>query len=534
MLVHDFLSASAARTPTSTALVCGKRRASYAEIDRKANQLARALVAAGVGRGQRVVIQERNSISAVIAIFGVLKAGAVAVPLHPATRARKLAIIVHDCAAVALIGGSAALRGAGSLFSGSATLRVVVSTLGDDDPAAQCADLTFERVFRAYDDSDVRVPLTDSDLAFLIYTSERSGDPKGVVCGHENVVAAADATAAQLEITARDIVINVVAFCFDYGLYQLLTAFRCGATLVIQDAFGQAAAILRAIERERVTGFPLVPPLLSVLLELDLHAFDLGSLRYIVSSAAPLPAGHSLALRHRLPHVKVYSMYGTAECGPALCLPPEKLQHRPGSVGIPVPGTEAWLESDDGTRPPAGVAGELVIRGANVMRGYWADAALSSRFFRPGPTPGEIQLHTGDLFCQDEQGMFHFVARAADTIASAAVNVAPREIEAIINELSAVRECAVVGVPDPVRGQAIKACLVRGDPALTDLQVLRHCRTQLESFNVPRFVEFVESLPKHPGGAIDRRGLTSARVAASTALPPRVLFPAGVKARRGF
>ena len=496
MLVHDFLSISAARTPDKTAVVCGEQRTSYAQLERRSNQLARALMAAGVQSGDRVVVLERNSISAVIALLAALKAGAVLVPLHPTTKSCKLAWIVNNCGAVALISGRAGARCLHRIGRRLRSLSTIVLSQPAEDQLDHYAVLSLDHIFAGADGSPVRTAVTGADLAFLMYRSCCCGEPRGVMCGHSNVVFACDAMIACLQNTADDIVINVLPFAFDYGLYQLLMVLRCGGTLVIHDAFGPAAGILRVIERERVTGFPVVAALMAVLLDLSFHSFDLASLRYISSAAAALPAANLLALHNRLPHVRVYSIYGSTECRGALYLPPEYLLAGPACTGIPVAGTEAWVEAADRRRLGTGEVGRLVVRGRHVMRGYWADDALSRRCFRVGAAPGEGTYCSGDLFYQDQHGMFHFVAHADDTIDSGGFCVAPAEIEAVISELSAVRECAVVGVPHPVLGQALKACLVVGESSdLTEPQVNRHCRSRLESFLVPRIIEFVRELP---------------------------------------
>ncbi len=501
MLVHDFLSISAARTPDKTALVYGRQRMSYAQLERRTNQLARKLMAADVERGDRVVVLERNSISAVIALLAVLKAGAVVVPLHPTTKSGKLEWIVNNCGAVALITGRAGARCVQRIGRRLGSLSTIVLSQTAEDHLDHYTVLSLDRILADADASPVRTAVSGEDLACLMYRSCSSGQPRGVMCGHGNVVFACDAMIACLQNSADDIVINVLPFAFDYGLYQLLMVLRFGGTLVIHDAFGPAAGILRVIERERVTGFPLVPALMTVLLELSFRPFDLASLHYITSTPAMLPAAHLLALRNRLPHVRVYTIYGSTECKDALYLPPEylpaaKLLAGPQWAGIPVAGTQAWVEAADHRRLCSGEVGELVVRGPHVMQGYWDDDALSSRRFGVGAAPGESVFRCGDLFYQDQQGMFHFVAHADDTIDSGGFCVAPAEIEAVILELSAVRECAVVGVPHPVLGQTLKACLVVAEPDLTDLQVNRHCRSRLESFLVPRIIEFVKELPQ--------------------------------------
>ena len=507
MLVQDYLIDSAQRYPDKTAIVCGQDRVTYAELDGKTNQVARALVNAGVRRGDRAIVLLPNSIEAAVALFAILKAGAVFVPVNQSVKADKLASIVCDCAATAIITDAPGIRTIGETWSQMPSLSVVALTQELDVALGERRQLCFGEVFATESPRPLVLPLIDQDLACLIYTSGSTGESKGVVCGHNNVVFASGSIVSYLENVPDDIVINVLPFSFDYGLYQLLMVFRFTGTLVVENAFAYPAAILRTIEREKVTGLPAVPTLVSMLLKLDFSAFDLRSLRYISNTAAALHPAQIASLQQRLPNVRIYSMYGMTECKRTLYLPPARLADKPSSVGVAIPGTEVWIEDENGRRVGAGEIGELVVRGSHVMRGYWGDEALSGRTYRPGPTPGERVLHSGDLFRMDEEGLFYFVSRKDDIIKSRGEKVAPREVEAVICELNGVLETAVVGVPDEVLGQAIKAYVVCDGVTLTEKQVRRHCAARLENYMVPQQVEFVAQLAKTSSGKIDKQGL---------------------------
>jgi acyl-CoA synthetase (AMP-forming)/AMP-acid ligase II len=176
-------------------------------------------------------------------------------------------------------------------------------------------------------------------------------------------------------------------------------------------------------------------------------------------------------------------------------------------VGIPIPGTEAWLEDGEGTRLAPGEVGELVVRGRHVMRGYWGDVGATEARFRPGPIPGERVCHTGDLFRMDAEGFFYFVAREDDIIKSRGEKVSPKEVENVLYRLPGVLEAAVVGIADPILGEAIKAFLVVNGAGLTEADVMRHCRAHLDDFMVPRVIEFRDELPKTPSGKIRKAEL---------------------------
>lgn len=507
-LVGDFLERSAARWPNKLALVADEQRFTYAELDERANRLAQALIAQGVQRGDRVVLWSPNCTELVVAIFAVLKVGAVFVVLHETTKPDRVAYVVGDCAAVAVAATATRLAALRALPAAAGQPRFGVVLPAAGAPAAlPQGDLDYAA---AQATSAVGRPAQraiDRDLACLIYTSGSTGAPKGVMSAHHNVVFAVESITTYLRNTADDVVLCALPLSFDYGLYQLLMTFAFGGRLVLERSFAYPAAILERIAAERVTGLPGVPTMWAILLDLDLAAFDLSSLRYLTNTAAALPPSHVQRLIAAFPKVRVYSMYGLTETKRTLYMPPERLAEHPGSVGIAIPGTEVWIEDDAGRRVGPGEVGELVVRGGHVMLGYWGAAEATARRFRPGPLPGERVCHTGDLFRVDDHGFHYFVGRRDDILKCRGEKVAPKEIEAVLHELSGVREAAVVGVADPVLGQAIRAYVVRGEPALTEATVLRHCRARLEDFKVPQAVVFVTALPTTSTGKVHRQGI---------------------------
>jgi len=301
-------------------------------------------------------------------------------------------------------------------------------------------------------------------------------------------------------------VLSVLPLAFDYGLYQALMCVRAGATLVLEKSFTYPAVLLDRLRRERVTGLPLVPTIAAVLLQMkDLAPGLFPDLRYITNTAAALPPAHIARLQELFPATRLFSMYGLTECKRCTYLPPEELARRPGSVGIAIPGTEAYVVDDSGARLPPGAVGELVIRGAHVMKGYWGDPEATARALRPGPHPWEKVLYTGDLFRADEQGFLYFVGRKDDIIKSRGEKVSPKEIENVLYELAGVREAAAIGVPDPLLGMAIKAVLaLEPGTSYSEREVIRHCAKRLEDFMVPKLVEFRVALPKSENGKISR------------------------------
>ncbi|MCB8928396.1 MAG: AMP-binding protein [Ardenticatenaceae bacterium] len=501
-LVQSFLEESAAQMPDKTALVCGDQRLTYAQIEAMANRLAQALQANGVQRGDRVLLFLQNSVELVVGIFATLKANAVFVPVNHSTKADKLRFVAQDCRAAGLITWQRQAKTAVALQESVPSLKTIV-VVGDAPESC----LSFAGIQETFSAERPFCQSIDQDLACLIYTSGSTGEPKGVMSAHNNVLFAASSIITYLQNRPDDIVLNVLPLSFDYGLYQLLMTFKFGGTLVLERSFAYPAQILKRIATEKVTGFPLVPTIAAILLQLDLSPYDFSSLRYLTNTAAALSPSHITALQEKFPQATLYSMYGLTETKRTLYLPPEQLAIRPGSVGIPIPGTEAWVEDEAGNRLGSGEIGELVIRGSHVMRGYWERPEASAVRFRTGSIPGERLCYSGDLFRVDSEGYFYFVGRKDDIIKSRGEKVAPKEIENVLFSLAGVVETAVIGIPDPVLGEAIKAFVVQKDGSLTEQDILRHCRQHLEDFMVPQQIEFRSELPKSSNGKIAKKEL---------------------------
>jgi len=510
-LVRDFLEHTAERLGDKTALVYDGARFTYGALDASANRLANALIGAGIRRGDRVAVYLNNSVEAVVAIFAALKANAAFVVINHTTKRDKLHYILKNCAAAALVADAGA--DLDTLEVGQepdwTSLRTVVlcGAAAEQVAGGRPGWLLFDDIQQACPATRPRSTAIDLDLACLIYTSGSTGDPKGVMSDHSNIVFASGSIIAYLENRESDIVINVLPLSFDYGLYQLLMTFRFGGTLVLERSFAYPAALLQVMVRERVTGFPGVPSIYSKLVSMDLSSYDLSSLRYLTNTAAALPVEHIREIRRKFPWARLYSMYGLTETKRTLYLPPEQLDTRPGSVGIPIPGTEVWVEDAQGNRLGPNQVGELVVRGRHVMRGYWQSPEATSRRYRPGPISGERLCYTGDLFRQDDEGYFYFVGRSDDIIKSRGEKVAPKEIENVIYQLADVSEVAVIGVPDSFQGQAIKAIIVPRVESLSAAQVLAHCKRHLEDYMIPKYVEFRNDLPKTESGKIKKTGL---------------------------
>lgn len=506
MRVEAFLAASRERHPEKTALVAGGARVTYAELDAASSRLANALRARGLAGGDRVVVFMNNSIEAVVSIFGTLKAGAVFSVVNPGTKADKLAWLLDKYRATALVTERRLLTVACEAIPRVPSLALALVVGAKDLPAGLVA---WDAALDAASEDPVRDPGIDLDLAMIVTTSGSTGVPKGVMMTHQNVVAAATSITTYLRSAPSDRVLSVLPLAFDYGLYQVLMSVKVGATLVLEKSFTYPSVVLRKLKGERITGFPVVPTMVAILLQMkELQPGAFPRLRYITSTAAALPPAHIQRLQDLFPGTRIYSMYGLTECKRCTWLPPEELRRRPGSVGIAIPGTEAYVVDESGRRVAPGVVGELVIRGAHVFKGYWENEEETDKMLKAGPYPWEKVLHTGDLFKTDADGYLYFVGRKDDIIKTAGEKVSPKEVENAIYALPGIRHAAVIGVPDAVLGSAIRAVVVaEPDSGLTERDVIAHCAAHLEGFMVPGAVEFRSELPQGPTGKIRRSQL---------------------------
>jgi long-chain acyl-CoA synthetase len=516
ILVQDYLTRSADRFPDKTALVFGAERWTYRALNDAAQRLAFALADAGVRRRDRVAVLLDNSSEAVISLFGTLKAGGGFVLLDGSMKAKKLRYVLLDSGAAVLVAHVDKSAVVSEAFADE-SVRCNIIWVGAKTAASSdigTRSVYWDEVMKdcastpAGDETCPGDLCIDQDLAALIYTSGSTGEPKGVMSSHHNMISAARSIINYLKNGSGDIILSALPLSFDYGLYQIIMAVMFGGTVVLERSFAFPVKILERITEERVTGFPIVPTMAALLLRMkNIGDYDLGSLRYMTNTAAALPVEHIRRLRAALPHVTLYSMYGLTECKRVSYLPPEELDRRPDSVGKAIPNSEVIIVKEDGSEAAPGEVGELVIIGSHVMCGYWNAPELTAASFRTGRHPGERRLYSGDLFKKDEEGYLYFVGRKDDIIKSKGEKISPREVEEVLCSMQGVAEAAVVGVPDEILGQAVKAFVVAAGAALNERMLLKYCSTRLQPLMMPKYVEFVESLPRSSNGKVDKKAL---------------------------
>jgi long-chain acyl-CoA synthetase len=511
-LLHDsLLQRGVSDSRDRTALVVDGRSYAFGDLLGASQRLAGALRGRGIGRGDRVAIQLENSWACATAIFGTLMAGAVFVLINPQTKASKLEFILRDSGARALI-----TEGALEQVYGEALQQL------EEPPVALCAGEcrgpaeSLEAALAAALPLTEPVPVIPLDLAAIIYTSGSTGTPKGVMQTHQAMVFTTGSLIEYLRLTEKERILCVLPLSFDYGLYQLLMAVALGACLVLERSFTFLGQALGRMRDERVTVFPGVPTIFATLLAAHRRAaLSFPSVTRVTNTAAALPDEFVGGLREIFPNALIYKMYGLTECKRVSYLDPKLIDAKVGSVGKAIPGTEVYLLSTDGKPVPPGEVGTLYVRGPHVMAGYWNRPDLTAEMLKPGKLPGERVLCTHDLFRMDEEGYLYFVGRTDDIIKSRGEKVSPVEVENALHRIPGVREAAVIGVPDVLLGEAIRAYVVAEPEAGLTVQSLRaDSAAFLEAYMVPTQVILCDSLPRNPNGKVNKRLL-----AAETAPP---------------
>ena len=512
-LLPDTLLDSAARWPDKTALITESGRYTYADLLDSARRLARALQDRGVRRGDRVAIYIENSWPAVVAIYGTLLAGGALTVINPQTKEDKLAYMLADSEARVLVSDASHARMFGPALDHAPDLTWVVCA----DAPPECARpiTALDDVLAATPPSPYTSGVIPLDLAALIYTSGSTGNPKGVMLTHQNMLFAVGSITEYLRLSSDDRILNVLPLAFDYGLYQLLMTVALGATLVLERSFAFPVAIMKRIPEENVTVVPLVPTIAATMLALNKSGeWVFPSVTRVTNTAAALPADFIPRLATLFPRALIFPMYGLTECKRVSYLEPEMAARRPTSVGKAIPGTEVFLLSPDGEPVPPGEPGVLHVRGPHVMLGYWKQPDLTAHMLKPGRYPGERVLCTHDIFTMDEEGYLYFVGRTDDIIKTRGEKVSPVEVENVLFKIPGVREAAVIGVPDEVLGEAVRAFIVLDEGAtLTERDIKKACLASLESFMVPRDVVFRAELPKSTNAKVRKKDLREESVA---------------------
>jgi amino acid adenylation domain-containing protein len=505
-LLHESLLASAAKPEIAgkAALIAEGQPYTYTQLLESAQRLARGMQERGVRRGDRVAIYMDNTWPCVVSIYAALIAGGVFLVVNPQTKADKLEFILKDSgASVLLTDGHLSNIFVPALASLDQPICVISSGTVPEGSGIEA----FDEVVAASTAAPLPAGVIPLDLAALIYTSGSTGNPKGVMQTHQSMVFAAGSLIQYLRLSTADRILCMLPLAFDYGLYQLLMSVTLGATLVLERSFIYPAEIFKRMTDTGVTVFPGVPTVYASLISTHgRNALSFPAVTRVTNTAAALPDDFTARLREIFPNALIYRMYGLTECKRVCYLEPELIDTKPGSVGKAIPGTEVYLLSPDGKPVPPGEAGILYVRGPHVMAGYWNRPDLSDQMLKPGKFPGERVLCSQDHFRMDAEGFLYFVGRTDDIIKTRGEKVSPVEVENALHSIPGIREAAVIGIPDSLLGEAIRAyVVVEPEAKLVDKQIRALSANLLENFMVPKEIVFCDSLPKTATGKVSKK-----------------------------
>ena len=503
----------AKRYPQRFAIAGDDRRIRYAAFWEEAQRFANALRARGLRTGQRVAVLLPNRIEAAVACYGCWLAGGIVAPLNVQGRSRDFQAWLRHCDARHIVyehSHTDAMDAIAAVDASGESAAIQRWPLGAEHPL--CPPALCPLGASNADDIDIDAVdrIATDDVALILYTSGTTGAPKGVTLTHGNLLANASAVVRYLGLNERDSVLSILAFYYAYGASVLHTHLITGGCVVLAQNLLFPHLLMDTIARERISGFCGVPSTYALLLErVKLGDYDLSSLRYITQAGGAMSPTLTRRMRAALPDARLFVMYGQTEATSRLTwLPPERLDEKISSVGIPIDGVQLRIAREDGSDAAIDEPGEVQVRGANVMRGYWNNPDASAAVMHEG------WLRTGDMGHLDADGYLFLAGRRSDMIKTGAHRVHPNDIEDVIVELAGVSEAAVIGIDDDVLGQVIKAFVVApGLPLRSENMIKAHCRERLASYKIPREIEFVSALPRTASGKVRRAALLEPRTA---------------------
>ena len=523
VLLHELPARAAACWPARTALTVGGQHLAYADLFSQVERCAASLLALGLARGARVAVYLEKRVETVVASFAAPAAGGVLVPVNPLLKATQVAHILQDAGVAVLVTSAPRLAALAPVLAACPELRHVV--VCDDLVPTAAGTWPVGLGLHAWHNMPAHHPaewptVLESDVAVIFYTSGSTGQPKGVVLTHRNLVAGASSVAGYLHNQADDTLLAALPLSFDAGFSQLTTAFLVGARVVLLN-YLLPRDVLQAMVRERVTGLTAVPPLYIQLAGLEWPDGVAQHLRYWANTGGRMPRATLERLRHRVPGAQPYLMYGLTEAFRSTYLPPAEVDRRPDSIGRAIPNAEVRVLREDGSECAVDEPGELVHRGPLVALGYWNRPEETARRFKPWPSAllpaggdwlaPERAVYSGDTVRRDAEGFLYFVGRRDEMMKTSGYRVSPTEVEEALYASGLVAEALVYAVPDEVLGSAICAAVLasRDASGRTDedsAAVLAHCREHLPAFMLPKALSWVDQpLPRSPNGKLDRQ-----------------------------
>jgi len=493
------------RNPGQLALLDLASETTYGDLQIAADQIARYLISQGASKGDRAILISENNFFWGAAYLGILRAGMVCVPLPSSVNLDELDYIVQLTEAHF---GFVQARTATKIHKLSSCSLITDIEAPALPACTSMRDLGSVR--REAARNDFALPLIQpGDLAALMFTSGSTGQPRGVMVTHGNIMANTESIIQYLELTDKDRIMTVLPFHYCFGTSLFHTHLRVGGTLVLDRRFMFPEKVLQRMRETECTGFAGVPSHYQILLRRSkLKTMNFPHLRYVQQAGGNLAPAFLRELREALPGTKIFVMYGQTEATARLSyLPPDLLDRKSGSIGRAIPGVRLQvLDETGGPVKPGGQVGEIVAEGPNITRDYWRADRETATSFRNG------KLYTGDLASVDQDGFIYIVDRAKDFIKCGGKRTSCRQIEETLLEFHGLLEAAVVGMPDEVLGEAVKAFVVPRDKGAREIetQLREFCRERIPLPLVPKEIVVLESIPKNNAGKVMKSSLKGA------------------------
>jgi acyl-CoA synthetase (AMP-forming)/AMP-acid ligase II len=499
------VSDAASRNPDGEALICGDRRLTWRDVAQQSADVAAGLRRLGLQSGDRVALLLGNRIEFVLAMLGAAHLGAVTVPLGTRQQKPEIAYVLTDCGAKLLIHEAALTDRLPERRDVPALLYRI--SVDDDESVSQFSDLIDNEP--AHEPADV----AEEDVAMILYTSGTTGRPKGAMLAHCNIIHSAMVYEACMELTSADRSIAAVPLAHVTGVVaNIMSMVRCAGTLIIVAEF-KAAEYLKIASRERVTQTVMVPAMYNLcLLQAEFDGYDLSAWRIGGFGGAPMPIATIEKLAVKLPGLKLINAYGSTETtSPSTIMPPELTAAHIDSVGLPCPGADIIVVDADGHELPRDEIGEIWIRSASVIRGYWNNPKATTESFTSG------FWHSGDLGSIDAKNFVRVFDRQKDMINRGGLKIYSAEVESVLAGHPGVVESAIIAKPCPVLGERVHAVVVTRDNGVSAEALRAWCAERLSDYKVPETIDLTaEPLPRNANGKVMKRQLREAWAAAQS------------------
>lgn len=501
---------TAKKHPDKIAYYFMDKGSTYAELDGAITKFASGLEKLGIKKGDHIALLIGNSPYFLIGMYGALRLGATIIPINPIYSPNEISYILHNGDVKAVIALDLLIPAVEKMHSSLPKIEhyIICETPKETESNLDLSTLTvspklkrFSDVLEIGDLNFVVPDLNDDDVAIILYTSGTTGKPKGAMLTHKNIYSNARDVGIYLRYSENDRVIATLPLFHVFGLTVSLNApLLMGAQVLLVPKFSPKE-IFRIVKKFEATVFVGVPTMYNFLFQYpDGNPEDMKSLRLCISGGSSLPIALLKNFENKF-NVVISEGYGLSEASPVTCFNPLDRPRKPGSIGTSIVHVENKVVNELGEELPPGMAGELIVRGPNVMKGYYKMPEETAATIKDG------WLYTGDIAKMDEEGYFYIVDRKKDMIIVGGFNVYPREVEEVLYSHPEVVEVAVLGVPDPNHGEAVKCFVVSKNPSLTEEELIEYCRQHLAKYKVPSSIEFLDELPKNTTGKILRRAL---------------------------